>query len=64
MIDENVLWHKRFGHTSYSSMKLLQSKGMVVDMPSVQENITVCDVCQFGELMRSYSWFIQIFVDL
>ena len=52
VIDENVLWHKRLGHTSYSSMKLLQSKSMVIDMPSVQENITVCDVCQFGKLSQ------------
>ena len=58
VVDENVLWHKRFGHTSYSSMKFLQSKGMVVDMPSVQENITVCDVCQFGKLSQM-SFFIN-----
>ena len=52
MVDENALWHKWFGHTSYSSMKLLQNKSMVVDMPSVQENIIVCDVCQFEKLSQ------------
>ena len=33
-------------------MKLLQNKSMVVDMPSIHENITVCDLCQFEKLSQ------------
>ena len=50
VVDKNALWHKRFGHTSYASMKLIQSKGMVIDMPFDHKHIVVCDVCQFGKI--------------
>ncbi|XP_058004059.1 retrovirus-related Pol polyprotein from transposon TNT 1-94 [Hevea brasiliensis] len=52
-VEETFLWHKRFGHTNLKTLKLLQSKNLVVDMPLVTENDSVCEACQFGKFSQA-----------
>ena len=46
------LWHRRYGHLSYSGLKVLQQKGMVRGLPRLQESHTVCINCINGKQQR------------
>ncbi|KAJ4710707.1 Retrovirus-related Pol polyprotein from transposon TNT 1-94 [Melia azedarach] len=52
VVDESWLWHKRFGHANFKSLKLLQEKCLVDDMFTVNICIEVCESCQMGKLHR------------
>jgi len=44
--DDEMLWHKRLGHTSLSLLNKLVSKDLVVGLPSIKLNDDkVCDSC-------------------
>ncbi|CAL2276928.1 unnamed protein product [Prunus armeniaca] len=47
------LWHRRFGHLKYISLKLLQEKDMVQDLPKLQESEKICSGCAIGKSHRS-----------
>ncbi|KAJ0833844.1 putative RNA-directed DNA polymerase [Helianthus annuus] len=53
------LWHKRYGHLHWDSLKMLQSKHMVQGMPQVKGTST-CESCVLGKQIRqsfkSTSW--------
>nr|KYP35474.1 Retrovirus-related Pol polyprotein from transposon TNT 1-94 [Cajanus cajan] len=51
-VDDFVLWHKRLGHFSYSTLKQISSNGLIQNLPSVEDDVDVCDVCQFGKQCR------------
>ena len=36
MDNETWLWHKRFGHYNLNSLKFMQSKGMILDLPKIE----------------------------
>lgn len=48
----NDLWHRRYGHLSYSGMQTLVEKEMVRGMTSVEMNKGVCEVCMKGKQNR------------
>ncbi|GKV19872.1 hypothetical protein SLEP1_g30072 [Rubroshorea leprosula] len=52
IVNNSSLWHKRFGHYNYTSLKEMHSKNMVIDMPVVNEDSGVCVVCQLGKQAR------------
>ncbi|KAJ4707148.1 Retrovirus-related Pol polyprotein from transposon TNT 1-94 [Melia azedarach] len=52
VVDESWLWHKRFGHANFKSLKLLQEKCLVDDMFAVNICNEVCESCQMGKLHR------------
>ncbi|GLU01767.1 hypothetical protein SLE2022_190530 [Rubroshorea leprosula] len=52
IVNNSSLWHKRFGHYNYTSLKEMHSKNMVIDMPVVNEDSGVCGVCQLGKQAR------------
>ncbi|CAL9012443.1 unnamed protein product [Prunus brigantina] len=47
------LWHRRFGHLNYISLKLLQEKDMVQGLPKLQEPEKICSGCAIGKSHRS-----------
>ncbi|GKV39615.1 hypothetical protein SLEP1_g47362 [Rubroshorea leprosula] len=48
-IDNSCVWHKRFGHSSYQSLLLMQKNSMVSGMPLVHVDEHVCKVCELGK---------------
>ncbi|KAJ0551653.1 putative RNA-directed DNA polymerase [Helianthus annuus] len=53
------LWHKRFAHLNFDSMKLLHDKNMVTGIPRIRRT-TKCEGCLLGKHTRtpftSHSW--------
>ncbi|RVX04494.1 Retrovirus-related Pol polyprotein from transposon RE1 [Vitis vinifera] len=52
VVDESVLWHKRFGHFHYAALKHLHQKGLTQGLPVICDEKNVCQVCQFGKQSR------------
>ena len=48
------LWHKRIGHINLNKLKAMQSKGVVIGLPTFKEKEIegVCATCQFGKQHR------------
>mgnify|MGYP002776095308 FL=1 len=48
------LWHKRIGHINLQKLKGMQSKGVVIGIPTLKEKEInrVCGACQFGKEHR------------
>ncbi|KAL4554001.1 hypothetical protein LXL04_039876 [Taraxacum kok-saghyz] len=49
--DDNIakLWHERLWHISKTSMKTLQQKGMVRNLPDFPIDTSVCEDCMIGK---------------
>ncbi|KAI5345500.1 hypothetical protein L3X38_013377 [Prunus dulcis] len=43
------IWHKRFGHLNFRSLKLLQSQAMVLGLPEIQNGEVLCHGCVLGK---------------
>ena len=50
--DLALLWHRRYGHLSYSGLKTLENKRMVRGLPHLAESNTVCADCLKGKQHR------------
>ena len=50
--DENWLWHMRFGHVNFGSLKQLASRKMVSGLPSINSPDKVCETCVLGKKHR------------
>ena len=46
------LWHERFGHLNYGSLKLMSTKNMVEGLPRINQVNEVCEACQLGKQHR------------
>ena len=46
-VDESTLWHKRFDHFNYASLKYMYCKNLTQHMSAVDNCKKVCVVCQF-----------------
>lgn len=51
--EQGWLWHARYGHLNFHSLKKLSSKGMVDGMPKINQSAQICDGCIIGKLHRS-----------
>ncbi|CAN6561320.1 unnamed protein product [Malus baccata var. baccata] len=49
--DDAKMWHKRFGHLNFRSLKLLQCQRMVLELPEIQDS---SDVCQWWVLGKQH----------
>jgi hypothetical protein len=53
------LWHKRYAHLNFDSMRLLHNNNMVKGLPRIKRSVT-CEGCLLGKLARtpftSHSW--------
>ncbi|XP_022717694.1 uncharacterized protein LOC111276161 [Durio zibethinus] len=47
--DESSLWHKRMGHFNYNALNFMHKNDLVLNMPTVEVNAGVCEVCQLGK---------------
>lgn len=43
------LWHRRFEHLNFTSLKLLQKQELVLGLPEIQEHDEVCHGCVMGK---------------
>ena len=55
-VDSDIeLWHKRIGHINLNKLKVMQSKGVVIVLPTfkTKEIEGVYEACQFGKQHRN-----------
>ena len=48
-VDDSSMWHKRLGHFSYSTLKNMSLNDVAPNLPTIQDDANVCDVCQYGK---------------
>nr|CAN66871.1 hypothetical protein VITISV_021425 [Vitis vinifera] len=52
-VEEAWLWHRRFGHLNFNSLKMLYQRKMVQGLPNtIEEKNEVCDGCALGKHHR------------
>ncbi|RVW83943.1 Retrovirus-related Pol polyprotein from transposon RE1 [Vitis vinifera] len=52
-VEEAWLWHRRFGHLNFNSLKMLCQRKMVQGLPNtIEEKNEVCDGCALGKHHR------------
>ena len=47
-LSSNLLWHARFGHINYDSLKIMKQKG-VQGIPTIPRQFSQCDACILGK---------------
>ncbi|KAL6320112.1 hypothetical protein AAG906_004621 [Vitis piasezkii] len=53
-VEETWLWHRRFGHLNFNSLKMLCQRKMVQGLPNtIEEKNEVCDGCALGNRLES-----------
>ncbi|GAU44957.1 hypothetical protein TSUD_100290 [Trifolium subterraneum] len=50
---DSDLWHIRYGHLNFKSLSMLNSKNMVLGLPSVIAPVDTCTTCLLGKHPRS-----------
>lgn len=50
--EDSWLWHKRYGHLNFHSLKVLQQRGMAYGLPRIEEKHEVCEGCALGKQHR------------
>ncbi|KAJ0847396.1 putative RNA-directed DNA polymerase [Helianthus annuus] len=51
--EENTqIWHRRFGHVNYKSVRAMQHRELVKGLPKLIEHSAVCEVCKLGKQQR------------
>ncbi|KAL6294691.1 hypothetical protein ACE6H2_002833 [Prunus campanulata] len=52
VVEPSWLRHKRMGHLTFQSLKILQQHDMVIGLPSIQEAKEACEGCAKGNQHR------------
>lgn len=47
-LPSSLLWHARFGHLNYDSLRLLKKNG-VAGLPTIPRKLKQCDACILGK---------------
>jgi len=47
-LPSSLLWHARFGHLNYDSVRLLKKNG-VTSLPTIPRKLKQCDACILGK---------------
>ena len=68
MVNESELWHLRFGHLNFDSLKLLKNREMVIGLPPITNEMKICEGCIYGKMHRSpfptSSWRVRAPLEL
>ena len=51
-IDESIVWHNRFGHYNFKSLKMLHDSLMVEGMPEIHVSDKICEGYELGKQHR------------
>jgi transposase InsO family protein len=51
-LDDSQLWHLRYGHLNYNGMQLLKKKDLVSGLPSIQNQVGICEGYVYGKMHR------------
>lgn len=49
---QEELWHRRLGHFHYKGLQFMQRHGLVEDLPQLGSEVSDCEVCLQGKLVR------------
>ena len=52
VLNESWLWHKRFGHLNFQSLRLLYHKNMIHGLPTIEDRDGTCEGCALGKHHR------------
>jgi transposase InsO family protein len=52
-VDDNWLWHHRYGHLNFRSLKFLGENNLVDGLPLIQHVDALCESCVFGKHHRN-----------
>ncbi|KAG6521246.1 hypothetical protein ZIOFF_018357 [Zingiber officinale] len=52
ILDDNWLWHMRFGHFHFSGLNYLARKKLVFELPDIVKSNHVCETCLIGKKHR------------
>ena len=47
-LSSSLLWHARFGHINYDSLRIMKQKG-VQGIPTIPRQLSPCDACILGK---------------
>ena len=47
-----MIWHQKYGHLHFNTMKVLDTKNMVEGLPSISLGNQVCEGCIYGKQHR------------
>lgn len=53
-VDEDELWHKRFGHLNYEALKEMSDKEIIRGLKMQNSNHEKCEACIMGKSTRSH----------
>jgi len=51
-LDDSQLWYLRYGHLNYNGLQLLKKKDLVSGLPSIQNQVGICEGCVYGKMHR------------
>ncbi|KAG6470274.1 hypothetical protein ZIOFF_071339 [Zingiber officinale] len=51
-MDSPTLWHLRYGHLNFETLKLLSKNNMVFGLPKIESSNHLCEICVVGKQQR------------
>ncbi|XP_047256189.1 uncharacterized protein LOC124888949 [Capsicum annuum] len=51
-LDDSWLWHRRYGHFNYATLRSMYEKGLTKDLPKISLSKEVCGSCKMGKAHR------------
>jgi len=52
IMDDSSLWHQRYGHLNFNSLKVLKTRNMVIGLPTIDAKKNICEGCIMGKIHR------------
>lgn len=52
VIEDTTLWYHRYGHLNLNSLKVFKRRNMVIGMPTVDADKSICESCIMGKMHR------------
>jgi len=52
IMDDSSLWHQRYGHLNFNSLKVLKTRNMVICLSTIDAKKNICEGCIMGKMHR------------